>query len=311
LILFRNVKWKNLLSTGNNFTEIKLDNRDNTLVVGENGSGKSTLLDALCFGLFGKAFRSINKPNLVNSINQKDCIVEVEFDTNNKSYKIIRGIKPNKFEIYCNGDMINQEAASRDYQDFLERFVLKMNYKSFTQIVILGSASFTPFMQLSASDRRTIIEDLLDIQIFSTMNGLVKDRLSNNKDLIANQKHEIDLTQQKYDLKKKHIDELKQTNEDKVKEYDTEIQCHSDTISSLLSNVATLTSETEELQLVVASKIDTETKVKKITKLESQIETNLSKFQKDISFFQTHNDCPTCRQTIADSFKQGSIAEIG
>lgn len=310
MILFRNVKWKNLLSTGNNFTEIKLDNRDNTLVVGENGSGKSTLLDALCFGLFGKAFRSINKPNLVNSINQKDCIVEVEFDTNNKSYKIIRGIKPNKFEIYCNGDMINQEAASRDYQDFLERFVLKMNYKSFTQIVILGSASFTPFMQLSASDRRTIIEDLLDIQIFSTMNGLVKDRLSNNKDLIANQKHEIDLTQQKYDLKKKHIDELKQTNEDKVKEYDTEIQCHSDTISSLLSNVATLTSETEELQLVVASKIDTETKVKKITKLESQIETNLSKFQKDISFFQTHNDCPTCRQTIADSFKQEELEAL-
>jgi DNA repair exonuclease SbcCD ATPase subunit len=269
LILFRNVKWKNLLSTGNNFTEIKLDNRDNTLVVGENGSGKSTLLDALCFGLFGKAFRSINKPNLVNSINQKDCIVEVEFDTNNKSYKIIRGIKPNKFEIYCNGDMINQEAASRDYQDFLERFVLKMNYKSFTQIVILGSASFTPFMQLSASDRRTIIEDLLDIQIFSTMNGLVKDRLSNNKDLIANQKHEIDLTQQKYDLKKKHIDELKQTNEDKVKEYDTEIQCHSDTISSLLSNVATLTSETEELQLVVASKIDTETKQKLVDELKN------------------------------------------
>ena len=310
MILFRNVKWKNLLSTGNNFTEIKLDNRDNTLVVGENGSGKSTLLDALCFGLFGKAFRSINKPNLVNSINQKDCIVEVEFDTNNKSYKIIRGIKPNKFEIYCNGDMINQEAASRDYQDFLERFVLKMNYKSFTQIVILGSASFTPFMQLSASDRRTIIEDLLDIQIFSTMNGLVKDRLSNNKDLIANQKHEIDLTQQKYDLKKKHIDELKQTNEDKVKEYDTEIQLHNDTVSSLLSNVETLTCQTEELQLVVASKIDTEVKVKKITKLESQIETNLSKFQKDISFFQTHNDCPTCRQTIADSFKQEELETL-
>ena len=310
MILFRNVRWKNLLSTGNNFTEIKLDNRDNTLIVGENGSGKSTLLDALCFGLFGKAFRNINKPNLVNSINQKDCIVEVEFDTNNKSYKIIRGIKPNKFEIYCNGEMINQEAASRDYQDFLERFVLKMNYKSFTQIVILGSASFTPFMQLSASDRRTIIEDLLDIQIFSTMNGLVKDRLSNNKDLLANQKHEIDLTQQKYDLKKKHIDELKQNNDDKVKEYDTEIQLHNDTVSSLLSNVATLTTETEELQLVVASKIDTETKVKKITKLESQIETNLSKFQKDISFFQSHDDCPTCRQTIADSFKQEELKTL-
>jgi DNA repair exonuclease SbcCD ATPase subunit len=305
LILFRNVKWKNLLSTGNNFTEIKLDNRDNTLVVGENGSGKSTLLDALCFGLFGKAFRSINKPNLVNSINQKDCIVEVEFDTNNKSYKIIRGIKPNKFEIYCNGDMINQEAASRDYQDFLERFVLKMNYKSFTQIVILGSASFTPFMQLSASDRRTIIEDLLDIQIFSTMNGLVKDRLSNNKDLIANQKHEIDLTQQKYDLKKKHIDELKQTNEDKVKEYDTEIQCHSDTISSLLSNVATLTSETEELQLVVASKIDTETKPI-INKL-------VNKYLASLDFFVNFNLDESFKETIKsrhrDDFSYHNFSE--
>jgi len=310
LILFRNIKWKNLLSTGNHFTEIKLDSRDNTLIVGENGSGKSTLLDAICFGLFGKAFRNVNKPNLVNSINQKDCVVEIEFDTNNKSYKIIRGIKPNKFEIYCNGEMINQDAASRDYQDFLERFILKMNYKSFTQIVILGSASFTPFMQLSAADRRTIIEDLLDIQIFSTMNGLVRERLSGNKDLIADQKHEIDLIQQKYDLKKKYIEELKQNNEDKVKEYDTEIQLHNHTVSSLLSNVATLTSQTEELQLVVASKIDTETKVKKITKLESQIESNLFKFQKDISFFQTHDDCPTCRQAIASSFKKEELEAL-
>jgi len=310
LILFRNIKWKNLLSTGNHFTEIKLDSLDNTLIVGENGSGKSTLLDAICFGLFGKAFRNVNKPNLVNSINQKDCVVEIEFDTNNKSYKIIRGIKPNKFEIYCNGEMINQDAASRDYQDFLERFILKMNYKSFTQIVILGSASFTPFMQLSAADRRTIIEDLLDIQIFSTMNGLVRERLSGNKDLIADQKHEIDLIQQKYDLKKKYIEELKQNNEDKVKEYDTEIQLHNHTVSSLLSNVATLTSQTEELQLVVASKIDTETKVKKITKLESQIESNLFKFQKDISFFQTHNDCPTCRQAIASSFKEEELEAL-
>jgi DNA repair exonuclease SbcCD ATPase subunit len=307
LIIFRNLKWRNLLSTGNNFTEIKLDSRDNTLIVGQNGSGKSTMLDALCFGLFGKAFRNINKPNLINSINQKDCIVEVEFDTNNKSYKIVRGIKPNKFEIYCNGEMINQDAASRDYQDFLEKFILKMNYKSFTQIVILGSASFTPFMQLSAADRRTIIEDLLDIQIFSTMNGLVKEKISTNRDLIANHKHEIDLVQQKYDLKKKHIEELKQNNEDKVKEYDTEIECHSNTVSSLLSNVATLTAETEKLQLVVASKIDTETKVKKITKIESQIESNLSKFQKDISFFQSHNDCPTCRQTIASSFREEEL----
>ncbi len=310
MILFRNLRWKNLLSTGNYFTEIKLNNQNNTLVVGDNGSGKSTMLDALCFALFGKAFRNINKPNLVNSINNKDCVVEVEFDTNNKSYKIVRGIKPNIFEIYCNGDLVDQAAASKDYQEYLERFILKLNYKSFTQIVILGSASFTPFMQLSASDRRAIIEDLLDIQIFSTMNGIVKDRITINKDTITTKKHEIDLMQQKYDMQKKHIEQLKQNNEEKVKEYVDEIQCHSDTVSTLLTNVATLTAETEELQLVVASKIDAEAKVKKITKLESQIESNLSKFQKDISFFQSHDDCPTCRQAIANSFKTQELKTL-
>jgi DNA repair exonuclease SbcCD ATPase subunit len=264
----------------------------------------------LCFGLFGKSFRPINKPQLLNSINNKDCVVEIEFDTGNKSYKIIRGIKPNLFEIYQDGQLLNQDAASKDYQEYLEKFILKMNYKSFTQIVILGSASFTPFMQLSASDRRAIIEDLLDIQIFSTMNGLVKERLSNNKDLTSNKKHEIDLVQQKYDMQKKHIEELKQNNEDKVIEYESEIESHSNTISTLLANVATLTAETEELQLVVANKIDTEAKVKKITKLESQIEINLSKFRKDISFFQSHDDCPTCRQAIANSFKEEELATL-
>ena len=209
MIIFRKLKWKNLLSTGNYFTEVNLSNNSNTLVVGENGSGKSTMLDALCFALFGKPFRSINKPQLVNSINNKDCIVEATFDTNNRNYRIVRGIKPNVFEIYCNGDLVNQDAASRDYQEYLEKFILKLNYKSFTQIVILGSASFTPFMQLSPADRRTIIEDLLDIQIFSTMNTLVKERMSNNKDLTSTKKYDIDLAEQRYDIKKKHIDELK------------------------------------------------------------------------------------------------------
>ena len=310
MIIFRYVKWKNLLSTGNYFTEIKLDSTPNTLVVGENGSGKSTMLDALCFALFGKPFRSINKPQLVNSINGKDCVVEVSLDTNNKNYRIVRGIKPNVFEIYCNGELINQEAASRDYQELLEKYILKLNYKSFTQIVILGSASFTPFMQLSASDRRAIIEDLLDIQIFSTMNGLVRDKISNNKDLISEKKHEIDLASQKHDMQKKHIEELKQNNDDKVKEYDDEIQLHNDTVSTLLANVGTLSAETEELQFVVANKIETEAKVKKITKLESQIESNLSKFRKDISFFQSHDDCPTCRQAIASSFKEEELKTL-
>ena len=310
MILFRTLRWKNLLSTGNYFTEINLSGTSNTLIVGENGSGKSTMLDALCFGLFGKPFRDINKPQLLNSINNKDCVVEVEFDSLNKSYKIRRGIKPNLFEIYCNGELVNQDAAVRDYQEYLEKFILKLNYKSFTQIVILGSASFTPFMQLKAADRREIIEDLLDIQIFSTMSGLVKERMSINKESISTKKHEIDLVQQKFDMQKNHIDELKQNNADKVNEYAKEISCHNDTVSSLLANVAILTSEVQSLQEIVATKIETEAKVKKITKLESQIESNLSKFRKDISFFQSHDDCPTCRQAIAAEFKEEELGNL-
>jgi DNA repair exonuclease SbcCD ATPase subunit len=310
MIIFRYIRWKNLLSTGNYFTEIKLNNTQNTLIVGENGSGKSTMLDALCFALFGKAFRNINKPNLLNSINGKDCVVEVEFDTNNKSYKVIRGIKPNVFEIYQDGELLNQDAASKDYQEVLEKSILKLNYKSFTQIVILGSASFTPFMQLSSSDRRSIIEDLLDIQIFSTMNGIVKDRIANSKDLISEKKHAIDLTRQKHDLQKKHIDQLKQNNEEKIIEYETEIETNSNTLSTLLTEIDTIAAEVEELQLAVNNKVETEDKVKKITKLESQIESNLSKIRKDISFFQEHDDCPTCRQTIASSFKEEELKAL-
>ena len=310
MITFRYVRWKNLLSTGNYFTEIKLDNNTNTLVVGENGSGKSTMLDALCFGLFGKAFRNVNKPNLLNSINSKDCIVEVEFNTNNKSYKIIRGIKPNKFEIYCDGELLNQDAAARDYQEYLEKFIIKLNYKSFTQIVILGSASFVPFMQLSSSDRRAIIEDLLDIQIFSTMNGLLRDRLTNNKDVMAQKKNEIELTQQRYDLQDKHIKGLKQNNEEKVNEYVSEIHGNTGAIQTLHGEIANLSSQVETHQNLVAEKTLVEDKVKKITKLESQIESNLSKFRKDISFFAHNDDCPTCRQAIAAEFKETELQTL-
>ena len=310
MITFRYVRWKNLLSTGNYFTEIKLDNNTNTLVVGENGSGKSTMLDALCFALFGKAFRNVNKPNLLNSINSKDCIVEVEFNTNNKSYKIVRGIKPNKFEIYCDGELLNQDAAVRDYQEYLEKFILKLNYKSFTQIVILGSASFVPFMQLSSSDRRAIIEDLLDIQIFSTMNGLLRDRLSNNKDVMIQSKSEIELTQQRYDLQDKHIKGMKQNNEDKVTEYVSEIRINTSTIQTLHGEIANLSLQVETHQNLVAEKTLVENKVKKITKLESQIESNLSKFRKDISFFAHNDDCPTCRQAIALEFKETELQTL-
>ncbi len=310
MILFRKIRWKNLLSTGNHFTEINLSTNTNTLIVGENGSGKSTLLDAMCFGLFGKAFRSINKPQLLNSINQKDCVVEVEFDTNNKSYKIVRGIKPNVFEIYCNGNLLNQDAASKDYQEHLEKFILKLNYKSFTQIVILGSASFTPFMQLSASDRRAIIEDLLDIQIFSTMNGLVKERLSNNKELTSSSKHQVDLVNKEYELKKKHIEELKKSNDDEIKRYEEEIQTNLQIISDLLANNNVLSIRSGELSQQVSNKLDSENKIKKIAKLETQIENNLNKYKKDIEFFKEHDDCPTCRQSIVLQFKEDQIQSL-
>ena len=310
MILFRKIRWKNLLSTGNLFTEISLDNEASTLIVGTNGSGKSTMLDALCFCLFGKPFRNINKSQLVNSINAKDCVVEVEFDIGSRSYKVTRGIKPNIFEIRCGQTLITQDAAIKDYQEHLEKFILKLNYKSFTQIVILGSASFTPFMQLSASDRRAIIEDLLDIQIFSRMNNIVKEKLQITKEQISVKKYEIDIQQQKYTMLKDHIDELKQNNEDKVKEYDEDIQSSSNTISTLLASIEEANTKVAKLQLVVENKNSIESKVKKLTKLESQIESNLSKFQKDISFFQQNDSCPTCRQAIAVAFKEGELTNL-
>lgn len=310
MIIFRSIRWKNLLSTGNYFTEIKLDTNSNTLVVGENGSGKSTMLDALCFALFGKAFRNINKPQLLNSINGKDCVVEVEFDVNNKSYKVVRGIKPNVFEIYQDGDLLNQDAAARDYQELLEKIILKLNYKSFTQIVILGSASFVPFMQLSAADRRAIIEDLLDIQIFSAMNGIVKDRLSENKDAMISIKHDIEMSQQKYDLEKKRLDEIQQNNDEKINECTQEIQHNSEIIQALHAENANLASHVATHTNEVALQNDTQDKVKKLSKLESQIEGNLSKFRKDISFFEHNDNCPTCRQAISADVKESEVEKL-
>ena len=310
MIVFRVIRWKNLLSTGNNFTEIRLDANTNTLIVGKNGSGKSTLLDALCFGLFGKAFRNINKPNLLNSINDKECIVEIEFDSEGKSYKVIRGIKPNTFEIYCNKVLLNQEASSRDYQEYFERFILKLNYKSFTQIVILGSASFVPFMQLSSSDRRAIIEDLLDIQIFSTMNSILRDKIAMNKDEVIENKHQIEMANTSYAMQEKHIRQLRQNNDDKVKEYEAEILSNNGTLQSLHGTIGTIQEEIDILQGQISSKAQLETKLKEISKIESKVESNLSKFRKDISFFEQNDHCPTCRQTITLEVKEKEIEAL-
>ena len=298
MIHFKTIKYKNFLSTGNVFTEIKLDANPNTLVIGTNGAGKSTMLDALTFALFGKPFRNINKPTLVNSINEKDCLVEVEFRSASKNYRIVRGIKPNKFEIYVNDELINQDAASKDYQEVLESQILKFNYKAFNQIVILGSASFVPFMQLSASDRRTIIEDLLDINIFSSMNVLVKERTSGIKSRATELKAELDSTLSQINLQKKFIEDAKKNNNEQVeakqKEYDETLE----QIESLSADVSKVQKHTDILLKSISDEVTVKEKQKKLNQLEAKIETNISKIKKEIDFYTKNSTCPTCDQEI-------------
>jgi len=309
MIVFKKIRYKNFVSTGNYFTEIDFLKSSNTLIVGSNGAGKSTMLDALCFSLFGKAFRSINKPQLINSINQKDCIIECEFSIGNKNYKVVRGIKPNIFEIYQDGDLLNQDAASRDYQEYLEKFILKLNYKSFTQIVILGSASFVPFMQLSANDRRSIIEDLLDIQIFSTMNTVLKDKISGNKDQVTDNNSKLHIVETKIEIQNTHIKSIQKTNEEKIEEYDNQIKLYNTDIHELQSKIEQTSNSINLLQTYVENKIEVETRLKKFSKIESQIENNLSKYKSDIGFFEHNDNCPTCKQEIALGFKEQQIKE--
>lgn len=298
MIIFKSVRYKNFLSTGNLFTEIPLNQNSTTLIVGENGAGKSTFLDAITFSLFGKPFRNINKPQLVNSINEKDCVVEVEFIIGKKEYKVVRGIRPNVFEIYVDGDLLNQDAKSKDYQDHLEKLILKMNYKSFTQIVILGSTNFTPFMQLSAADRRTVIEDLLDIQIFSSMNVIVKNKLHSLKDEASQLKIQIDNTKDKIELHKKHLDELKKNTKGLVDSKKQEIEENTASLSALETEATNKDTEIESL-LVQTSDEDTNTKkFQKLNNLEAKIEGNIQKLEKDIEFYSVNSTCPTCDQAI-------------
>lgn len=309
MIIFEKVRWKNLLSTGNFFTEISLTRSPNTLIIGNNGSGKSTILDALTFGLFGKPYRKINKPQLPNSINEKDCIVEVEFSIGNKKYKVIRGIKPNIFEIYIDGQLLNQDAASRDYQEILEKSILKLNYKSFTQIVILGSASFTPFMQLSASDRRAIIEDLLDIQIFSSMNTLLKQKVIELKDLSSLVKYELDLTEEKIKMKLQHLEEGEKNKEEEIAIKQKELKENEEHIVKLQSEIELIQKHIDFLMSSISDKTSVESKNKKLIQLESKIENNISKIEKDIEFYHANDNCPTCKQIIGSEHKETQINE--
>ena len=234
MVVFQCLRWRNFLSTGNSFTEIDLTRSTNTLIIGSNGGGKSTILDALTFGLFGKPFRKINKPQLVNSINNSDTVVEIEFRIGKKNYKVVRGIKPNIFEIYCDAVLVNQDAKMKDYQEYLEKAILKLNYKAFTQVVILGSASFVPFMQLTPSDRRAIIEDLLDIEIFSSMNTILKNRITTVKDNQKTAEYIMKGSAEKIELQKQNIEEHKKNSADEALKKQVEIETNNKFVEKLV-----------------------------------------------------------------------------
>jgi DNA repair exonuclease SbcCD ATPase subunit len=309
MIIFQKVRWKNFLSTGNTFTEIDFQKSPNTLIIGHNGAGKSTILDALCFGLFGKPFRKINKPQLLNSINQQACVVEIEFAIGQKNYKVIRGIKPNVFEVYLGDKLLDQDAKAKDYQEFLEKFILKINFKSFTQVVILGSASFVPFMQLTPADRRAIIEDLLDINIFSSMNSVVKEKMSEIKDLSVKSKHEMDLTSERINFQKQSIEDHKNRSDEEIGKKRKEITDSVDQIFTLKRDVDLIQKHIDVLQRKIDDKLSVENKSKKLLQLESKIETNIKKNEKDIAFYEEHDNCPTCKQTIEGEFKSEQVKE--
>lgn len=310
MIIFQKVRWKNFLSTGNNFTEINLLKSNNTLIIGHNGAGKSTILDALCFGLFGKPFRKINKPQLVNSINNQSAVVEVELSIGQKQYRIVRGIKPNLFEIYCNDILVNQDAKVLDYQEHLEKFILKLNYKSFTQVVILGSASFVPFMQLSPADRRAIIEDLLDIQIFSSMNGIVKEKMSMIKDTTTKNKHEMDLTSERIKFQKQSIEEHKNRNDEEIDKKRKEIADSVDQIFTLERDIELIQKHINVLQSKISDQLAVQKKSAKLLQLEAKLESRIKKIDKEVTFYEEHTDCPTCKQGIEESFRTEQVTTL-
>ena len=304
MILFKYVKYKNFLSTGDKFTEISLNRTKTTLVVGQNGAGKSTMLDAISFALFGRPHRNINKPQLINSINQKACVVEVEFSIGNSDFRIVRGIKPAIFEIWKNGTMINQSSHAKEYQKILEQNILKLNHKSFHQVVVLGSSSFIPFMQLSAGHRREVIEDLLDINVFSRMNQLLRDKQSVLKDQLKDLSYQIDIVKNKIDTQKKYITDIRTLTEENRKEYESRIHASQNSIDELQGKNSKLSLGLDESIREAEERLATLHDKRQALLLGGQDrQTNLANVRKRIKFFEENETCSVCDQTITDSHK--------
>ncbi len=307
MILFEKVRWRNFLSTGNQNTEINFTNHSTNLVIGTNGAGKSTMLDALTFALFGKPFRKINKPQLINTVNEKDCVVEVEFSIGTTNWKVIRGIKPNLFEIHKDGSALNQSAAALDQQKWLEQNVLKMNYKSFTQIVILGSSTFVPFMQLTASNRREVIEDLLDIRIFSSMNNLIKDKIR----VIREETKVLELKKEslsdKVRMQKNFIEELECRGKENVKQKENKIQELLVEENNLMNDNALIEEDIFKLNKDIEGVTGATSKLRKLGNLKGKISNKVATITKEHKFFTENTVCPTCDQSIEETFRINRI----
>ena len=309
MILFKKIKFKNFLSTGNQFTEIDFDKSNTTLIVGANGAGKSTVLDALTFSLFGKSFRGINKPQLINSTNEKDCLVEIEFSIGTINWKVCRGIKPSVFQIYKNEEVLNQEASSIDQQKWLEQNVLKMNYRSFTQVVILGSSNFVPFMQLTAANRREVIEDLLDIKIFSSMTSIVKDKIRFLKDQVRS----IDLKKEsfsdKIEMQETFIEDIEKRGKQSIKDKEDKITELCDEETDLGEKVENLGSEIEDLNKKLETYQGVKEKLRKLGNLKGKMAQKVTTITEEHSFFKENTVCPTCTQDLEEQFRLNKISE--
>jgi DNA repair exonuclease SbcCD ATPase subunit len=309
MVIFESIKFKNFLSYGNSFTEIPLNQSRTTISTGKNAQGKSTFIDAITFALYGKPFRKINKGQLINSINKSELVTEIDFSIGLNKYKIIRGIKPNIFEVYCNGVLVKQDAKVKDYQEQLERYILKMSYKSFTQVVILGSARYTPFMQLSASDRRSVIEDLLDIQIFSNMNSIVKDKLSSIKESVQDCKYNIELFRDKIELQKQNIKQNKTASEQLILRKEEIIANTFIEVEGLQKSIQELMQENKSLSEQITDLDSLEIKQTKLFNIGVKLKGNISKIEKETEFYHDNDNCPTCKQTIDNTFRTQTIVE--
>ena len=307
MITFKKIRFKNFLSTGNFFTEIDLNKTSSTLIIGENGAGKSTILDALSFVLFSKPFRKINKPQLVNSITRKDAVVEIEFNIGDDEYKIVRGLRPNLFEVYKNDFMLNQSAEMRDYQEILEKNILKVNHKSFCQVVILGSATFQPFMQLPTGQRREIIEDLLDLQIFTTMNNLLKERVNKNRDDVLQNTSDKRLVEEKIKLVKEHMAEVQKNSDKLIAEKRERVATTDVELDKFIFSGKQLELDIVEYKSKISDEDAVSKRTNKLNTLKHQLMANIGALKNDIEFLNNHENCPTCHQIIQQEFKAESV----